>query len=140
MNASRSLHQTTSRAYPRKDSQDKDSINTEPTEYSKSGSDSAAAQEKEAFDPSTTRPEEEKSGGDSEVSWYTGHNKSIADTALQPSGSLNASPANTNLGKSASKKDDSGASPSESSSSQGSRARSSGGGSPDKGAPGPGKA
>merc|ERR1711939_461333 len=31
--------QSTTRAYPRKDSQDKDSIDTEATEYSKSGTD-----------------------------------------------------------------------------------------------------
>ena len=55
----------------RKDTQDKDSLKPEPTEYSKSGSDdAAAATEKAAFDPSSTRPEEEQniagreSGGD----------------------------------------------------------------------------
>jgi hypothetical protein len=57
----RLLSHSAIRAYPRKDSQDKDSINTEATEYSKSGSDDAAArQEKAAFDPSTTDPQEEK--------------------------------------------------------------------------------
>ncbi|KAB8294037.1 hypothetical protein EYC80_009495 [Monilinia laxa] len=45
---------------PRKDAQHKDSINTEATEYSKSGTDDAAArQEGAAFDPESTRPEEE---------------------------------------------------------------------------------
>ena len=55
----------------RKDAQDKDSLKPEPNEYSKSGSDdAAAATEKAAFDPSQTRPEQEKetagreSGGD----------------------------------------------------------------------------
>ena len=55
----------------RKDTQDKDSLKPEPNEYSKSGSDdAAAATEKAAFDPSSTRPEEEQniagreSGGD----------------------------------------------------------------------------
>ena len=47
-------------AYPRKDSQDKDSIDTEATEYSKSGTDDAAArQEDAAFDPNKTDPEEQ---------------------------------------------------------------------------------
>ncbi len=47
--------------YPRKDSQDRESINTEPTEYSKSGTDSSSADQAEAaFDPSTTSPEKEK--------------------------------------------------------------------------------
>ncbi|KAI9650809.1 hypothetical protein NHQ30_000842 [Ciborinia camelliae] len=46
---------------PRKDSQHKDSINTEATEYSKSGTDDAAAREEEvAFDPSVTSPEMER--------------------------------------------------------------------------------
>ena len=55
----------------RKDAQDKDSLKPLPNEYSKSGSDdAAAATEKAAFDPSSTRPEEEQataakeSGGD----------------------------------------------------------------------------
>ena len=48
-------------AYPRKDSQDKDSINTEATEYSKSGSDDEGArQEDAAFDPNITDPQEQK--------------------------------------------------------------------------------
>ena len=43
----------------RKDTQDKDSLKPEPNEYSKSGSDDAAAAvEGAAFDPSETRPEE----------------------------------------------------------------------------------
>jgi hypothetical protein len=47
--------------YPRKGSEDKDSINAEATEYSKSGTDDAAAkQEEAAFDPSTTDPQKEK--------------------------------------------------------------------------------
>ncbi|KAF7861924.1 hypothetical protein EAF04_007805 [Stromatinia cepivora] len=47
--------------FPRKDSQQKDSINTSATEYSKSGTDDAAAQEQSAaFDPNITNPESEK--------------------------------------------------------------------------------
>jgi hypothetical protein len=56
---------------PRKDSQDKDSINTEATEYSKSGTDDGAArQEEAAFDPSKTDPQKEKdtAGEGTEVS------------------------------------------------------------------------
>ncbi|KAJ8063097.1 hypothetical protein OCU04_008340 [Sclerotinia nivalis] len=46
---------------PRKDSQQKDSINTSPTEYSKSGTDDAAAgKQSAAFDPNITNPESEK--------------------------------------------------------------------------------
>jgi hypothetical protein len=55
------LSQTTIPRYPRKGYEDKDSINPEATEYSKSGTDDAAAkQEEAAFDPSTTDPQEEK--------------------------------------------------------------------------------
>lgn len=44
----------------RKDTQDKDSLKPEPNEYSKSGSDDAAAAvEGAAFDPNQTRPEQE---------------------------------------------------------------------------------
>ena len=47
--------------HPRKDSQDKDSINTEATEYSKSATDDESArQEDAAFDPSVTDPQEQK--------------------------------------------------------------------------------
>lgn len=47
--------------YPRKDSQDKDSINTEATEYSKSATDDEGArQEDAAFNPDVTNPQEQK--------------------------------------------------------------------------------
>lgn len=47
--------------YPRKDSQDKDSINTEATEYSKSATDDESArQEDAAFNPDITDPQESK--------------------------------------------------------------------------------
>ena len=67
----RPFSQTSLSRYPRKDSQDRESINAEPTEYSKSGSDAGAAkQEEAAFDPETTRPEEEhKKAGEGEVSY-----------------------------------------------------------------------
>lgn len=48
-------------AYPRKDSQDRESINTEATEYSKSATDDEAARHEEAaFDPNTTDPGAQK--------------------------------------------------------------------------------
>lgn len=57
----RNLSQTASRRVPRKGYEDKDSINTEATEYSKSGTDDQAAkQEEAAFDPSKTSPEAQK--------------------------------------------------------------------------------
>ena len=57
----RSLHTTPSNAYARKGSQDKDSIDRESTEYSKSGTDDGTAeQDQAAFDPSITDPTGEK--------------------------------------------------------------------------------
>lgn len=57
----RLIHQTSLQLLPRKDSQDKDSINTEATEYTKSGTDDeVAAQDKAAFDPNQTSPEAQK--------------------------------------------------------------------------------
>jgi hypothetical protein len=53
--------------FARKDTQDKDSLKPEPNEYSKSGSDDAAAAvEKAAFDPSETRPEQESATAEKE--------------------------------------------------------------------------
>ncbi|KAF5870483.1 uncharacterized protein Bfra_009871 [Botrytis fragariae] len=61
-NTTRTFISTPISLLPRKDSQHKDSIDTTPTEYSKSGSDDAAAREESAaFDPSITSPESEKS-------------------------------------------------------------------------------
>lgn len=58
--APRQFSQSKRSAYPRKDSQDKDSINTEATEYSKSATDDEGArQEDAAFDPDITHPQEE---------------------------------------------------------------------------------
>ena len=57
----RQFSQTVSFALPRKDSQDKDSINTEATEYSKSATDDEGArQEDAAFNPDITDPQEQK--------------------------------------------------------------------------------
>ena len=57
----RQFSQTLSFALPRKDSQDKDSINTEATEYSKSATDDESArQEDAAFNPGITDPQAQK--------------------------------------------------------------------------------
>lgn len=51
----------------RKDTQDKDSLKPEPNEYSKSGSDDAAAAvEQAAFDPNQTRPEQQQATAEKE--------------------------------------------------------------------------
>ncbi|KAF2092187.1 hypothetical protein K490DRAFT_31379 [Saccharata proteae CBS 121410] len=55
----RGIHHTPALA-ARKDAQGKDDLKPEPNEYSKSGSDDAAAKlEDTAFDPSTTDPEQQ---------------------------------------------------------------------------------
>jgi hypothetical protein len=57
----RFIHQTSYQLFPRADAQDKDSINTNRTEYTKSGTDDEIAGNQEAaFDPSITSPESEK--------------------------------------------------------------------------------
>ncbi|KAF2472511.1 uncharacterized protein BDR25DRAFT_161451, partial [Lindgomyces ingoldianus] len=59
---SRFLSSSPPHLYARKDTQDKDSLNPTSTEYSKSGSDdAAAASEDAAFNPNKTSPEHEKS-------------------------------------------------------------------------------
>ncbi len=65
----RPFSQTPLSRFPRKDSQDRESINTEATEYSKSGTDDGAAREEQAaFDPNITDPKnEEKTAGEGEV-------------------------------------------------------------------------
>ena len=57
----RNLSTSSRLTYPRKDSQHKDSINTEATEYSKSATDDEGArQEEAAFNPNITDPEAQK--------------------------------------------------------------------------------
>lgn len=59
--SARHFQTSSSTRLPRKDSQDRNSINTEATEYSKSGTDDAAAkQDDAAYDPNVTDPEKEK--------------------------------------------------------------------------------
>ena len=61
ISANRHFSQTVSFSLPRKDSQHKDSINTEATEYSKSASDDEGARQGDAaFDPDITDPQEQK--------------------------------------------------------------------------------
>lgn len=70
----RHFSRTTSLAYPRKDSQDRESINTEATEYSKSGTDDEAARREDAaFNPDLTDPESQKAkaGESNKVSWFS---------------------------------------------------------------------
>ena len=57
----RQFSQSARRLYPRKDSQDKDSINTEATEYSKSATDDEGARQGDAaFNPDITDPQQQK--------------------------------------------------------------------------------
>jgi len=59
--STRPFTSTTRTLYPRKDSQDKDSINRESNEYAKSGTDDqAAAQDDAAYNPNKTSPEDQK--------------------------------------------------------------------------------
>jgi hypothetical protein len=58
---------TTSRTlFAAKDTQDKDSLHPQSTEYSKSGSDDAAAHSDAAFNPKKTSPEEAEATAESE--------------------------------------------------------------------------
>lgn len=57
----RSFSQRAAFAYPRKDSQDRDSINREATEYTKSGSDDQIASiDDAAFNPNLTDPDSQR--------------------------------------------------------------------------------
>lgn len=65
---------STPTAFARKDTQHKDSLKPEPNEYSKSGSDDAAAAvENAAFDPKQTRPETEKASAEKESGGEVSH-------------------------------------------------------------------
>ena len=58
---SRQFSQSTAYSYPRKDSQDRNSINRESTEYSRSGSDDQTAEiDGAAFNPDLTDPDSQK--------------------------------------------------------------------------------
>ena len=81
----RGLHGTRVASYPRKGSQDKDSIDREPNEYSKSGTDEETAeQEQAAFDPNITDPhkEQSKAGEGKKVIWARkSHTRNLCLTA-----------------------------------------------------------
>lgn len=87
----RSFQTSTSRSFPGKNDQDKDSIDTTSREYSKSGGDAAAANatDKAAFDPQQTRPETEhetarqETGSVSREAWQGGADWLIDGTGLQ---------------------------------------------------------
>jgi hypothetical protein len=64
-------HRTPPRAYAYKDDQSKDSLNPRSTEYSKSGTDSEAAEQDQAFDPDKTSPEEQQAAADEESKGQT---------------------------------------------------------------------
>lgn len=105
---------------PRKDSQDKDSINTEATEYSKSGTDDASARHSDtAFDPDVTGPGEQKD--------------KVGDKTGASDNPLEVSPANHDISKPRSETEGGAESSSSSSGDSSGRERSSGGGSPRKG-------
>ena len=58
---SRQLSQSTAYSYPRKDSQDRNSIDRESTEYTRSGSDDQAAEmDDAAFNPDLTDPDSQR--------------------------------------------------------------------------------
>ncbi|KAL8905061.1 MAG: hypothetical protein Q9207_002876 [Kuettlingeria erythrocarpa] len=106
--------------YPRKDSQHKDSISAEATEYSKSGTDDESARQEDiAFDPSTTDPGEQKD----EVEERTG-------ASGNP---LEVSPANHDVSKPRSNTEGGAEASSSSSNGTSARERASGGGSAPKG-------
>jgi hypothetical protein len=66
----RPLSQTPFLTFPKKGAEDRESINTESSEHTKSSTDAAAAQLDEAYDPKKTSPESEMESTDGEVSLY----------------------------------------------------------------------
>jgi len=111
--------QSQARVYARKDTQDRESMNVDPNEYSKSGGDGATARTSDvAFSRSETRPEEaiKEAGKETE--------------GTDQSNPLDGSPANTDLGKPT--KPTKEGSQAEDGNGESGRARSSGGGSAPK--------
>ncbi|KAK4693070.1 hypothetical protein P7C71_g4252, partial [Lecanoromycetidae sp. Uapishka_2] len=122
-NVRRQFSRSSRYAYPRKDSQDKDSINTEATEYSKSSTDDEGArQEDAAFNPDITDPQQQKdkagegTGGDTDTN-----------------NPLEVSPANPEVSKQRGESEGGAENSSSSSGTTSDRKRSSGGGGPSKG-------
>lgn len=67
------LHRTPALLFPRKNTQDKDSMDTNPTEYSKSGGDPMTAQTDTAFDGNNTSPEGQEASAAKETVSFTFH-------------------------------------------------------------------
>ncbi|KAI9872700.1 MAG: hypothetical protein M1830_001278 [Pleopsidium flavum] len=112
----RPFHTPTTLSYPRKDSQDKDDLKPEATEYSKSGTDDGAAKEMDAaFNPEITSPEGEKG--------------KAAEGNGDSNNPLEVSPANTDVSHARDSQEGGAQSSSSSSGSQSDRKRSSGQGS-----------
>nr|POE49101.1 hypothetical protein CFP56_32251 [Quercus suber] len=119
--------QTSSRsAFANKHSQDKDSMKIESNEYSKSGSDQAAAQDGAAFDPSTTKPESE--GAEAAKTATT----IVTDGTEQSKNALNVSPDNPEVSKPKTGSDQESGSPRQTGQGATDRSATSGGGSPKK--------
>ncbi|KAL9099965.1 MAG: hypothetical protein Q9163_004606 [Psora crenata] len=84
--AQRQFSQSTWLSYARKSSQDKDSINREPMEYSNSGTDQQEAEQDDpAFNPDITDPQRQKAAA--------------GKTSGDNSNPLDVSPANTEVSK-----------------------------------------
>lgn len=76
LNGARTYHASRASPLPYKNDQDRESLRPQSTQTTGSGTDEAAAQSDAAFDPSTTRPEEEKRAAGKEA----GANGSKADS------------------------------------------------------------
>ncbi|KAK6223643.1 hypothetical protein QIS74_03587 [Colletotrichum tabaci] len=76
--ATRAFANAAARRYAYKDTQDRESLNPSGTEGTKSGRDSEVAHEKEAFDPSTTRPGAEKREADGGALDVSGANQAAS--------------------------------------------------------------
>ncbi|KAL2044772.1 hypothetical protein N7G274_002547 [Stereocaulon virgatum] len=115
-------------AYPRKDSQDKDSMNTEATEYSKSATDDEGArQENAAFNLNITDPQEQKNVAGE------GTGKGTVSKSDDTNNPLEVSPANPELSKQRGQMEGGPENSSASSNTTSDRQRSSGGGGSPKG-------
>jgi len=88
----RTFTQTPLARYPRKDSQDKDSIDASATEYSKSGTDDSAAHKSSAFDPSDTDPQSEKDNAEGSALDVSPANPSVSKQRDQTEGGAENSP------------------------------------------------
>jgi len=90
------FHRSSALGYAYKDDQSKDSLKPQSTEYSKSGSDSEAAETDEAFDPSKTSPEsqqksqESKKGGNNPLEVSPGNKETSKSRDPEEGGPTNA--------------------------------------------------